>query len=154
MTRPKYAQRRLLLRAPLQIERAIAEIQTAPLDPLKPLEFILREEVKERKLTQQGLMWVGPLADIAEQVIVGGRRFSTKVWHHHLKGLYLPDEYDDELCASADYVKWEFDQSGDPILVGSTTDLTTKGMATYLDQVFAFGANMGVMYRTAADRRA
>lgn len=140
------------MRAPLQIERAIAALIAAPLDPLNPLEFLIREEVKGRKLTQQGLMWVGPLADIAEQVVVDGRRYSAKVWHHHLKGLYLPDHYDAELCAAEDYVKWEFDQSGDAVLVGSTTDLTTKGMANYLEQVYAYGGNMGVMFHDAPGR--
>lgn len=146
MQRAKFHPRRLLLREPLQVERAIAALREAPLDFLKPLEFLLREEVKERKLTQQGLMWVGPLADMAEQIVVNGRKYSAKVWHAHMKGLYLPDEYDAELCASEDYVKWEFDQSGDPVLVGSTTDLTTRGFGIYLEQVFAFGGNMGVMF--------
>lgn len=152
MIRPKYYPRRVLLRQPEQIERAIAALRQAPLDPLKPLEFILREEVKERKLTQQGLMWVGPLKDMAEQIWVEKRRFSEKVWHHHMKGLYLPEHFDPELCVSEDYVKWEFDQSGDPVLVGSTTDLTVRGFSQYLEQVHAFGANMGVMFHEPPKR--
>ena len=150
--RPKYHQTQLLLRTHLQVERAIAALIAAPLDALRPLEVLIREEVKERKLTQQGLMWVGPLADMAEQIVVEGRRYSAKIWHAHLKALYLPDCFDAELCASEDYVKWEFDQSGDAVLVGSTTDLTTRGFAFYLDQVYAFGANMGVMYHEARAR--
>lgn len=150
--RPKAHPARLLLRTPLQVERAIAALRAAPLDPLRPLEFLIREEVKERKLTQQGLMWVGPLADMAEQIVVDGRRYSAKIWHQHMKEMYLPDAYDPEMCASEDYVKWEFDQSGAPVLVGSTTDLTTRGFGIYLEQVYAFGGNMGVMYR-AAERR-
>lgn len=150
--RPKYHQHRLLLRTPLQVERAMAALMTAPLDALRPVEFLIREEVKERKLTQQGLMWVGPLADIAEQIVVEGRKFSAKVWHHHLKGLYLPDQYDAGLCISEDYVKWEFDQSGDAVLVGSTTDLTTRGFTQYLEQVFAYGGNMGVHFHEAPGR--
>ncbi len=147
--RQKYAQRRLLLREPLQVERAIAALREAPLDPLKPLEFLIREEVKERKLTQQGLMWVGPLADMAEQIIVSGRKYSAKIWHEHMKALYLPEWYDVEMCVSEDYAKWEMSMDREPILVGSTTDLTVRGFAIYLEQVYAFGANMGVMFHEA-----
>ena len=138
---------RLLLRAPLQIERAIAALRAAPLDALRPLEFLIREEVTERKLTQQGLMWVGPLADMAEQIVVDGRRYSAKVWHEHMKQEFLPSEYDPEMCASEDYVKWEMSMGGESFLVGSTTDLTVRGFAIYLEQVYAFGGNMGVMFR-------
>ncbi len=146
MQRAKFHTRRLLLREPLQVERAIAALREAPLDARHPVEFLLREEVKERKLTQQGLMWVGPLADMAEQIVVEGRRFSAKIWHEHMKQEYLPNEYDPEMCASEDYVKWELSMGGDQVLVGSTTDLTTRGFGIYLEQVYAFGGNMGVMF--------
>lgn len=151
--RPKYHQARLLLRTQLQVERAMAALMAAPLDPAKPLEFLIREEVKERKLTQQGLMWVGPLADMAEQILVEGRRYSAKIWHQHMKALYLPEEFDADLCTSEDYVKWEIDQSGDQVLVGSTTDLTTRGFSTYLEQVYAYGGYMGVHFHEAPARR-
>lgn len=146
MTREKFHQRRLLLREPLQVERAIVALREAPLDADNPVEFLIREQVKERKLTQQGLMWVGPLADMAEQIVVGGRKYSAKVWHEHMKAQYLPNEYDAEMCASEDYLKWEMSMDREPILVGSTTDLTTRGFGIYLEQVFAFGGNMGVMF--------
>lgn len=154
MKREKYHVRRLLLRTELQRERAIESLREAPLDVARPLEFLIREEVKERTLPQQGLMWVGALADIAAQAVVDGRRYSDKVWHEHFKRLYLPDAYDAELCASEDYVKWEIDQAGEAVLVGSTTDLTTKGFSQYLEQVHADGANMGVHFHEAPRKRA
>ena len=146
MTRQAFAQRRILLRESEQVERAIALLRNVPLDHLKPLEFLVREEVKARKLSQNALMWVGPLKSIAEQVWVEGRQYSDEVWHSHFKAQFLPDEFDPALCKSEDYRKWDIGPAGDRILVGSTTDLTVRGFSIYLEQIHAFGANMGVEF--------
>lgn len=146
MTRQKFEQRRILLRAAEQVERAIAALRAAPVDHLKPLEFLLREEVRARKPDQNALMWAGPLRDIAEQVWIGQRQYSAEVWHEHFKVEFLPEEYDPDLCKREDYRKWDFGPGGDRILVGSTTDLTVKGFAQHLDQIHAFGANQGVEF--------
>jgi hypothetical protein len=145
MKRQKFEQRKILLRAELQRQGAIALINNLPLDADKPLEIVVREEVKGRKLDQNALMWVGPLADIAEQAWVEGRQFSAEVWHEHFKRAYLPEEIDPELCKEG-YRKWDYTPAGERVLVGSTTDLTVKGFAQYLTQVEADGANMGVQF--------
>lgn len=144
--RDKYPTRTILLKSEVDRNRALATLNIAPIDLGKPLEFILREEVKKRKLDQNSLMWVGPLKDIAEQAYVEGRTYSDVIWHEHFKTLYLPEEYDPELCKDENYKKWDFKPNGDRILVGSTTELTVKGFAQYLEQVMADGANMGVQY--------
>lgn len=144
--RPKYEPRKIIMRGAEQVERAMALLRNVPLDPLRPLEFLLREEVKPRKLDQNGLMWAGPLADIAAQAWLDGRQFSAEVWHHWLKVELLPEEYDPELCLEG-YRKWEFDPDGNRILVGSTKMLTVRGMSEHLDAIFAFGATLGVQFR-------
>ena len=145
MTRDKYPTRKVLLRTQAQRDTAMRVLQNAPLDDAKPLEFVLREEVKARKLDQNALMWVGPLADIAEQAYVDGRKFSAEVWHEHFKREHLPEEFDPEQCKEG-YRKWDYLPSGDRVLVGSTTDLTVAGFARYLGKVEADGANLGVEY--------
>lgn len=145
MARQKFATRPFLLREADNVERAIAAIRNAPLDPKKPLQVVIREEVKARKLDQQGLMWAGPLADIAAQAWVAGRQFDVEIWHDHFKREFLPEEFDPELCLDG-YCKWAIGIIGDRVLIGSTTQLTIKGMAQYLEQVYAFGANLGVQF--------
>lgn len=151
-TRSEFALRRILLREPEQVERAIAAIRNAPLDPIRPLECLIREEVKARKQSQNDAMWAGTLKDIAEQVWVEKRQYSAAVWHEHFKKEYLPEAYDPELCKCETYRKWDTDPGGDRILVGSTTDLTRKGFAQYVMQVEAFGGNHGVEYSAPPQR--
>lgn len=141
----------MLLRGPEQIERAIALIGNVPMDDKRPLELVVREEVKARKPDQNALMWAGPLKDIADQVWVGRRQFSEDVWNEHLKELYLPEEFDPELCKEG-YEKWGFTPSGKRALTGSSKDLTIKGFAQYLDQIHAFGGNQGVEFHEPPQR--
>lgn len=152
MTRQKFEKRRMLLRGPEQVERAIALLRAVPLDEAKPLELLVREEVKERKLDQNALMWVGPLKDIAEQAWVFGRQHTDLVWHHYFKEQFLPDEYDPDLCKDEQYQKWAAGPGGGRVLVGSSTDLTIKGFAQYLEQIHAFGASLGVEFHEPPPR--
>ncbi|MEN6540875.1 MAG: recombination protein NinB [Mizugakiibacter sp.] len=118
------------------------------------VQVVFREPVKVRKLDQNALMWVGPLKDIAEQVWLDGRQFSAEVWHEHFKRLYLPEEGDPDLAELVKdhetWRKWDVTPSGDRVCVGSTTRLTVKGFSVYLEQVYAFGAQQGVMFRASA----
>lgn len=143
--RPTYESRKILLRTKEQVERAIALLRNAPLDESKPLEFLLREEVKPRKPDQNSLMWAGPLKDLEEQAWLEGRQFKADVWHEFAKREFLPEEFDPELCLEG-YRKWEIDPTDQRVLVGSTTQLTVRGMAIYLEQVYALGASLGVKF--------
>lgn len=127
-------------------ERAIASLRNAPIDPAKPLQFVLREEVKARKPDQNALMWAGPLRDIAEQGWLNGRTYTADVWHHFFKGEYLPEEFDPSLCKEG-YRKWDYTPTGERVLVGSTTELTVRGFALYLQQVEVFARfELGVQF--------
>lgn len=145
MARKAFESRRVRLVGEQQRANAVAILVGAPLDASKPLEFIIREEVKARKPDQNALMWAGPLKDIAEQAVIDGRRFSATVWHEYLKEQFLPEEFDPLQCKDG-YTKWDFTPDEKRVLVGSTKELTIKGFAFYLEQVLAFGANLGVMY--------
>ncbi len=97
-------------------------------------------------------MWVGPLKDISEQCYVEGRSYSVLIWNEHFKGLYLPEEYDPELCKKETYKKWDYKPDGARILVGSSTELTIKGFAQYLTEIYAFGGNLGVEFHESPQR--
>lgn len=143
--RHKFLERHILLRTEQQRENALALIPNLPLDDKSPIEIIIREATKTRGPDANALMWVGPLADIANQAWVQGRLFAAEVWHEHFKRKYLPEEYDAELTKHG-YRKWDYMPSGERVLVGSTTQLTKKGFAQYLEQVQADGASMGVRF--------
>lgn len=154
MNRTEYPARKFRLIGEMQREAAIAAIRNAPLDPDKPLEALLREEVKARKPDQNALMWVGPLADIAEQGYVNGRTYAADVWHEFFKREYLPEEFDPALCKEG-YRKWDYTPDGSRVLVGSTTQLTVKGFAQYLTKVEAYARiELGVQFHANPKARA
>lgn len=145
--RQQFAARKIRLIGEQQRETAIAMIRNLPIDPKKPLELVAREEIKARKPDQNSLMWAGPLKDIAEQGYVNGRSYAAEVWHEHFKSEFLPEEFDSELCKEG-YRKYDYTPAGERVLIGSTTQLTIRGFALYLQQVEAFGAGIGVQFHT------
>lgn len=151
--RHKFTERKIRLVGETQVKTVLALVPNLPIDPDHPLEVVVREEVKPRKPDQNALMWVGPLKDIEQQAWVEGRQFSDVVWHEHFKEMYLPEEFDPELTKEG-YRKWDYTPAGKRVLVGSTTDLTVKGFALYLEQIYAFGASLGVMFSANPRERA
>lgn len=147
MRREKFPTRTIRLVSCVQLQTALALLPNLPLDAEHPLEVILREEVKARKPDQNALMWSGPLFDISEQGYVNGRTYTPEVWHEHFKAEFLPEEFDPELTKEG-YRKYDYTPSGARVLIGSTTELTIKGFAQYLERVIAFGAGIGVMFHT------
>lgn len=150
--RQKFQTCKILLVGDQQLNSAMARLQNAPIDPDKPLEVIIREEVKVRGLDANARMWVGPLKDIAEQAYIEGRAYSAEVWHEYFKKEYLPEEFDAELTKDG-YQKWAVAPDGERVLIGSTTQLTVKGFAIYLTQVEAFGAGLGVQFSASPNER-
>jgi hypothetical protein len=145
--RPAYGPRNFRLVDEVARQRAIAMLSNAPLDKVRPLEVVIREAQKARKLDQNALLWAGPLRDISDQAWLEGRQFSAEVWAHYFKVQLLPEEFDPELCLEG-YAKWSIGPSGDRILTGSTTQLTVRGMAQYIESVHAFGGSLGVEFTT------
>jgi len=143
--REKFPTRVIRLIGTQQLSTALALLPNLPLDEKKPLELVIREEAKPRKLDQNALMWAGPLKDIAEQGWINGHQLHIRAWHEIFKEAYLPEQHDPELTKDG-YVKWAFKQNGDRILIGSTSDLTQRGFALYLEQVYADGASLGVQF--------
>lgn len=143
--RAKFTTRNLYLRNETVRNTLLALVRNLPLDDACPLEVVIREQIKGRKLDQNALYHAGPLRDIAEQAWVEGRQHSADVWHCYLKRELLPEDFDPALCREG-YTKWEIDPDGERVLVGSTTQLTVKGFSTFLEGVYAFGSSLGVMF--------
>jgi hypothetical protein len=146
--RPKFLTRKIVLIGESQKALARSMVENLPIDPVHPLEVIAREVVKSRSLDANAAMWAGPLRDIAEQAWVQGKQYTAEVWHEHFKREYLPEVFDDELC-KAGYRKWDYLPNGLRVLVGSTTQLTVRGFALYLQSIEAFGAGMGVQFTSS-----
>ena len=143
--RPTFDKRTLVLRDEIVRERAIAVLRNLPIDPERPLVVTVDEIKPPRRPDQNALMWAGPLRDISEQAWLDGKKFSAEAWHELLKQELLPEEFDPELCREG-YEKWTITTRGDRVLIGTTTKLTVKGMAAYLEQLYAFGASLGVQF--------
>ena len=135
-------------------QRAIAmrRLESIPVGAEPLLEVVFREHKDARGLDQNAAMWAGPLRDIAEQAWVNRQQFSAEAWHEHFKAEFLPEDDDPELdeLVKEGYRKWTITPTGERRLTGSTTKLTRKGMARYMQQIEAFGARMGVLFGETA----
>ena len=143
--RTEYLTKTIRLIGKLQIDTAINAIQNAPIDSDKPLEVIIREEQKGRSLSANALMWAGPLNDIASQAWVHGRQYSALIWHEYFKEKFLPD-FPDPTQVKEGYRKYEETPDGKRILIGSTQKLTKHGFSLYMEQIYAYGADLGVRF--------
>jgi len=150
--RQRFEQRRFLLRGEAVRDNVLALVRNLPIDTARPLEIIVREEIKGRRLDQNALYHAGPLKDIADQAWTDGRRYAPEVWHEFFKREFLPEQFNDQLCTEG-YEKWATDPGGNPVLVGSTTKLTKKGFAQFLEAVYAFGAGLGVQFHANPNER-
>ena len=140
-----YLQKTFRLIGKSQAEVAINAIQNAPIDSEYPLEVIIRKEQKGRSLSANALMWAGPLNDIAQQAWVHGRQYSALIWHEYFKEQFLP-EFNDPLITKEGYKKYEETPDGRRVLVGSTSKLTKHGFSLYIENIYAYGANLGVKF--------
>lgn len=148
--RQKFQTRTIRLVGEVQRDTAIAMLRNLPLDADKPLEIVAREEQKPRTLDANARMWAGPLRDVATQAWVERRQFSADVWHEHFKEQFLPEDDDPNLAELVKdpetWRKWDYTPKGRRICVGSTTRLTRRGFYLYMQQIEAFGANLGVLF--------
>jgi hypothetical protein len=142
VTRPKFETRKIRLIGQQQLQNALALLPNLPLDATKPLELVIREEVKARKLDQNGYYWLR-LGEIAAHAWFHGRQFSADVWHEFMKREVMPEEITtkDGVVRS----KWEVMPNGDRTPI-STTLLERGCFAEYTTAVEAFGAGLGVEY--------
>lgn len=135
-----------ILTSPAVMMNASSLLHNLPTDGT--MEAVFRKITKARTPDQNSAMWSGPLRDIEEQAWVAGKQFKADVWHEYFKREYLPELDDPEIekLVKKGYRKWDYLPNGTRELVGSTTQLTTTGMARYMTQVEAYGGSLGVRF--------
>ena len=141
--REKYETRRFLLRGETQVDSVVACVLNVPIDPINPLEVVIRELVKKRGADQNALYW-RRVEDIAEQAVVDGKRFSKHVWHDYLCKNIMPPEI--ETGGGEVRSKWEEGPIGS-LSVISTTRLSKRCFAEYTTMVEVFGCELKVKFQ-------
>lgn len=145
-TRAPFAARLFLLSSKEIVARVQALLDHVPVDPLRPLQIVIREHKEKRHDMQNRYYWQR-LNEISAQAWIDGRQFSAETLHEYFKRELLPNDGEaDPQDVRDGYVKWEFDPAGERVLVGSTTMLTVRGFAAYTEAVEAFGASLGVEF--------
>jgi hypothetical protein len=145
-TRAPFTLRRFIVFDTAIRDRAIAAIGHMPVDPLRPLEVLVRENKEKRHDMQNRYYWQR-LNEISAQAWIDGRQFAAETLHEYFKRELLPNDGQADPADVRDgYVKWQFDPAGERVLVGSTTMLTVRGFAAYTEAVEAFGASLGVEF--------
>jgi len=138
----------IYMRGPQQLAELINRAVKIVFDVETPVEVVIREQLKKRKLTRNQAYWAGTLADIERDAEHAGRKYPAKAWHELLKIEFLPDENApdfDPAWVLEGYHKWsEIPGREEPVLIGSTTQLTDAGMKRY---VLAVEAHMAQEYQ-------
>lgn len=119
--------------------------------PVGSLDIVIRQHREVRTPSQNSLMWASAINDIKAQAWFSGKQFSAGVWHEYFKEQYMPENNNPELHLlikdPSNYVKWVDTPTGERRCIASTTKLTKKGFSDYIEQIYAFGAELGVMFR-------
>lgn len=117
-------------------------IPNLPICTEKPIEVIIRDEVKKRGIDQNGLYWKR-VNEIAQQGWFEGRQFSKDVWHAYLGKYEMPEKV--ETKDGVECSKWVDLPDGTQTVI-STALLSKRCFAEYTDIVEAFGAGLGVHF--------
>lgn len=122
---------------------AVRAVQDLPLN--KPWLIEIKRYTKKRTGGQNNYHWGGLIGDFVEQGFFDGRQFEAEDWHYYFKKKFLPEMAEDELTLDG-YQKWREMPDGELKLVGSTTQLTTKGFSQFLEQCYALGSELGIRF--------
>lgn len=148
--RPKYNTRSILIVGSMQAETACQVIKNLPLDPVHPIEVLIREQVKVRGLDQNGYYWMR-LGEIAEQGWFNGKQYTSDLWHEYSGRHIMPEKIttkDGEVRS-----KWIEAPDGTMSII-STTKLERSCFAGYTQLVEVFGAQeLGVLFKTNRSER-
>ena len=136
--RSKFKTKVILLREVAQQTELINVIVQLPFDYENPLQITIAEKPKGRTNEQNKLYWQ-ILQDISEQKCVNNKFYSAEIWAEFFKSEYLPINFQ-EIETKKNYKKWTDGVSGNKILVGSTTQLTTVGFTNYIDKIILWAS--------------
>lgn len=117
--------------SPDRLSLAVKFIQSnarAMIENKTPIRLIVTTAEQKRHAQQNKYLWSAVYKDIADQVWLDGRQFSSEVWHEHFARMFLP-LVDIELPNGEIFQKRT-----------STTDLGVKEFANYVTQIQAYAA--------------
>ena len=133
-----------VLNSPEAIKRCLDVI--SKIQAKVPIMVVTIKRFAPKRTGQQNkYMWSHILECFSTQGIMNGRRYQQDSWHDHLKMLFMPESYDEELTLP-EYKKWEERIDGSLKLVASTTKLTKKGAEMYFNKCYAFGTELGIFF--------
>ncbi len=90
-------------------------------------------------------MQYSPLNYISKQACLNAKQNSSLIWHEYFKEKFLPD-FPDPKQVKEGYMKYEETPDGRRVLTGSTNKLTKHGFSLYMEQIYAYGAELGVRF--------
>jgi len=105
-----------------------------------PMQVTIEPWKKKRSSSQNAKLWSSVIGDFQKQGRINGELFEAEDWHYFLKKHFLPSEFIEGETLDG-YVKWSAVPDGSMRLIGSTTQLTTKGKSNYLEACYAFGVS-------------
>lgn len=104
---------------------------------VKRVRVTVEEEEDDRTEQQHKYYWAVVLRDVADQVVVGGQRYTKDAWHEYGKREFLPRKTKKVKVAGRSR----------PVVstvIASTTELGVRQMGDYLEKWMAFAAEHGV----------
>ena len=109
--------------------------------------FIFGEDTDDVTVKQRGFLHAAVFPQIAEQVSVGGVRYTAEIWKEHMRRLFLPDRFVMRRLPGH--------KRATPQRVRvSTEDLTVKQYSEHIDKVIAHATTeLGVTFHFQADER-
>jgi hypothetical protein len=123
---------------------AVTAVEALPLDA--HMQVTIEPVQKKRSNGQNRKLWASVIGDFVKQGRMDGLNFNAETWHFFLKKEFLPDDGEPGITLD-NYVKWIELPDGSLMLTGSTTQLTTKGAAEYIEKCYAFGADeLGIKF--------
>lgn len=128
-------------------DRAIAIIRNLPCDD--SYEVVIQPKTKARGVDHNAYYWKR-LTEISEQAHVDGRQYSKEVFHEHCRQTVMSDTV--TLKNGEVVSKWLETPSGSATVI-STSLLSKKCFAEYVEAVTAFGVDLGVMFSISPNER-
>lgn len=124
----------------------------------KRVRITAGEDEEDLSIRQRGFLHAAVLPQIAEQVVVGGIRYTPQTWKEHLKDLFLPAKWDMvRLPFVQDRKTGEWKPSRKKVPVKrrkSTEELSIKGYSDFIDKCIAHAASeWGVVFHFIAEER-
>lgn len=127
------AERTMVLRTPVEVERALTVLMGLTIDAKHPWEVVIRHYKLKRTL-QQNKRYHAVCTEIAEQLMPEGRPYSEETWKEHFKRTFIGTN--------------ETPMPDGTVFISgiSTTTLNTGKFAVFMTKIDAYASERGVIF--------